>query len=83
LSEFRDDLRASPDEVFERVAKQWLIDTFGAVCKQPRADVDETTGHIHGMVCGRGIAPDGGPSRLRSRSPDKQVSCGQWQMVRK
>lgn len=46
-------------EHFEELAKQWLLEHFGDDVVHARADLDETTYHVHAVILPRAVTKDG------------------------
>ncbi|WP_375688494.1 hypothetical protein [Pseudooceanicola sp. LIPI14-2-Ac024] len=49
----------SRTEHFEDLAKQWLFEHFGDDVVHARADLDETTYHVHAVILPRAVTKDG------------------------
>lgn len=49
----------SRSEHFEQLAKQWLLEHFGDDVLLARADLDETTYHVHAVILPRAVTKDG------------------------
>jgi len=49
----------SRTEHFEQLAKQWLLEHFGDDVVHARADLDETTYHVHAVILPRAVTKDG------------------------
>lgn len=50
LIKFFNETGPTREELFEAHAKEWLINNFGDQCVHARADLDETTYHIHAVI---------------------------------
>lgn len=46
-------------EHFEELAKQWLLEHFGDDVVHARADLDESTYHVHAVILPRAVTKDG------------------------
>ncbi|MCP4824056.1 MAG: Pre (Mob) type recombination enzyme, partial [Shimia sp.] len=74
----------SREERFEQKALAWLKDSFGEDVIHARADLDETTYHIHAIVMPRCESKDGRKMLQPSKHPlikdyeKAQDSVGEW-----
>lgn len=59
LTEFLGEDGPTREKQFEERAKAWLLETFGDDCVHARADLDETTYHIHAVIIPRAVTKDG------------------------
>jgi Plasmid recombination enzyme. len=59
LTEFLGESGPTREEQFELRAKEWLLENFGDDCVHARADLDETTYHIHAVIVPRAVTTDG------------------------
>lgn len=50
LTSFLNEEGPTREQLFEQHAKEWLINNFGDKCVHARADLDETTYHIHAVI---------------------------------
>ncbi|WP_196223481.1 plasmid recombination protein [Roseibium sp. RKSG952] len=72
------------EDRFEQIAVAWVKDSFGEDVIHARADLDETTYHIHAIVMPRGITKDGRKALQPSVHPliknyeKAQDSVGEW-----
>ncbi|MBO6897260.1 MAG: plasmid recombination protein [Shimia sp.] len=74
----------SREDRFEQIAVAWLKDSFGEDVIHARADLDETTYHIHAIVMPRSRTKDGRKMLQPSKHPlikdyeKAQDSVGEW-----
>ncbi len=74
----------SREDRFEQIAVAWLKDSFGEDVIHARADLDETTYHIHAIVMPRSETKDGRKMLQPSKHPlikdyeKAQDSVGEW-----
>ncbi|MCH2069644.1 MAG: plasmid recombination protein [Shimia sp.] len=74
----------SREDRFEQIAVAWLKDSFGDDVIHARADLDETTYHIHAIVMPRSQIKDGRKMLQPSKHPlikdyeKAQDSVGEW-----
>ncbi len=74
----------SREDRFEQIALAWLKDSFGEDVIHARADLDETTYHIHAIVMPRSETKDGRKMLQPSKHPlikdyeKAQDSVGEW-----
>ncbi|MBC7146000.1 MAG: plasmid recombination protein [Thioclava marina] len=59
LTEFLGESGPTREKQFETRAKEWLLENFGDDCVHARADLDETTYHIHAVIIPRAVTKDG------------------------
>ncbi|OOY16181.1 plasmid recombination protein [Thioclava sp. DLFJ4-1] len=59
LTEFLGESGPTREKQFETRAKEWLLENFGDDCVHARADLDETTYHIHAVIVPRAVTKDG------------------------
>ena len=74
----------SREDRFEQIAVAWLKDSFGDDVIHARADLDETTYHIHAIIMPRSETKDGRKMLQPSKHPlikdyeKAQDSVGEW-----